>query len=293
MLLNTQGDGLRALGRAEEAMPILQSAIEAYRRLGNPRGEVDVATDLAAALLEAGRADEALAMLTDVRRRLEGHGLRDHERRLEELLALAYEKRGDPASALAHYKAYMLLARELHEGETRRKLEQLRLRTEIDKAMRESREDALTGVPNRRRFEEWTAKNAGEATAAFAVAVIDVDHFKRVNDGHSHAVGDAVLRELGRLLKAHCRDSDFVARVGGEEFVLILSGVEDAQARDSCERLRAAVQAHAWDTIAPGLAITASIGVVAGDGRTPMADLLQVADARLYEAKRAGRNRVA
>ena len=291
LLLNTHGDGLRALGRTAEALPILESALAAYHAMANPRGEIDATTDLAAALLELGRLDDALARLTDARARVQGLDLRDHERRIEELLAEVHERRGDPAAALAHYKAFHRLHRELQDRDTQKRLQALALRAEIDRALRESREDALTGVANRRRFEE-VARSRPRVPETFAVAALDIDHFKRINDQHSHAAGDAVLREVGSLLRAHCRGSDFVARIGGEEFMLLLAGVTAAEARESCERLRATIERHDWGSVVRGVAVTVSIGVAAGDGRASLTDLLQAADVQLYEAKRGGRNRV-
>ena len=291
LLLNTQGDGLRALGRLEEALPILGQALETYRGMNNPRGEIDAATDMAALLLELGRVNEALALLEDGRKRIGTMDLKDHERRLEELLAEAYERSGDAAAALRHFKRFHQLHRELQDLEAQRNLQRIALRADIDKAQRESREDALTGIPNRRRFEE--VARATSSGARFAVAVFDIDHFKKINDRLSHAMGDEVLREVGRLLRAHCRESDFVARIGGEEFVHILQGASAEDARLSCERLRAAIERHDyWKALDPELAVTISIGIAAGDGRSSLLDLMKTADARLYEAKRAGRNRV-
>jgi diguanylate cyclase (GGDEF)-like protein len=122
--------------------------------------------------------------------------------------------------------------------------------------------------------------------AGHTIALIDVDHFKRVNDQHSHQVGDQVLRELAALLRAACRAGDIAARYGGEEFAVLFTDVAEAEALEAAERIRRLVEDFAWATVAAGLNVTVSIGVASGP------DLLALADRRLYQAKDAGRNRV-
>ena len=120
----------------------------------------------------------------------------------------------------------------------------------------------------------------------------DVDHFKQVSDRFSHAVGDRVLQRIGELLRQHCRADDLCARHGGEAFALLLLGADPARAQASCERQRIAIAEHDWDTLAPGLRVTVSLGVAGLGMHADVASSLAAADARLYTAKRLGRNRV-
>jgi len=160
---------------------------------------------------------------------------------------------------------------------------------------RQTREDALTGLSNRRDLDdrleaEW--ERARRFGRALSVAMVDVDHFKRVNDRFSHAAGDEVLRTVARVLREHTRGVDVVARYGGEEFCLVMVETDPTAALSLCERLRAMVEAHSWSGIRPGLSVTISIGI-AGHLEADAPDaLLAIADARLYAAKHAGRNRV-
>jgi diguanylate cyclase (GGDEF)-like protein len=125
---------------------------------------------------------------------------------------------------------------------------------------------------------------------------LDVDNFKQVNDNHGHGVGDAVLMALADLFRARVRGGDLIARMGGEEFLIVFAQTSLEWAREACERLRAAVEGHGWEQITPGLRITISIGLCLGDvaseGRRDAAQLLAQADAALYQAKNEGRNRV-
>ncbi|MCE0731770.1 diguanylate cyclase [Halomonas sp. G15] len=161
----------------------------------------------------------------------------------------------------------------------------------------EALSDALTGLPNRRRFDQVLdqaldqrlkeAPLVGDFTP-FSVAMLDIDHFKPVNDRHGHAAGDRVLQRLGELLTCKIRGDDLAARIGGEEFGLLMPGTDGSAARCALERLRRAVEARPLE----GLAITLSIGVTqyrAGDTRET---LMQRADDALYAAKHAGRNRI-
>lgn len=154
--------------------------------------------------------------------------------------------------------------------------------------------DPLTGLPNRRCFDERLAELcASPAAGPIALALVDVDHFKRVNDGFGHAAGDAVLMRLAVVL-GHCvRQGDVVARFGGEEFAALFVDAPPAAAHDACERIRRAVQDHPWSDLLPGHAVTVSIGLapVALGPDGPAAAIAQ-ADRCLYDAKRAGRNRV-
>jgi diguanylate cyclase (GGDEF)-like protein len=160
-----------------------------------------------------------------------------------------------------------------------------------------SRYDALTGLLNRRAFEEaleaeiHRARRLGEP---FSVLMLDADHFKEVNDREGHAAGDRALQHLGTLLAAHMRDIDRVGRYGGEEFVVLLPGTARHDALVTAERLREKVQGlpPRWQERA--LPLTVSIGVSEWRGdEDDVPSLLARADAALYQAKEAGRNCVA
>ncbi len=157
--------------------------------------------------------------------------------------------------------------------------------------------DALTGLLNRRQFfaqaerefSRW--QRYGDALSA---AMIDVDHFKRVNDTHGHAVGDEVLAEIARRCQAEVRDVDILGRYGGEEFAVLLPDTGLTGARDHvAERLRARIAAEPVETQKGPVALTISVGVAAADRETPdLGALLERADAALYDAKEGGRDRV-
>ncbi len=154
--------------------------------------------------------------------------------------------------------------------------------------------DALTRLWNRTYFEARIADElrAVENGGTLALAILDVDHFKRVNDVHGHLAGDAVLRGIGTRLAAGVRATDVACRYGGEEFVLVLPGLDARAATIAADRVRSLVAATPFDTEGGPLAVTVSLGVAATDTPTTPAELLARADEALYDAKRAGRNRV-
>ncbi len=154
--------------------------------------------------------------------------------------------------------------------------------------------DALTGLPNRRYFDEFCALLAGRRRSDDAVGIlmVDIDHFKRINDRHGHDVGDAVLRAVGGAIAGAVRDGDVPARFGGEEFVVLLRKPSGRIAVDVAERVREAVGALDLRAIGPG-SVSVSVGVAVQDApEEAVTDLLSRADRALYRAKRAGRDRV-
>ncbi|MFG6416530.1 diguanylate cyclase [Roseateles sp. DC23W] len=173
--------------------------------------------------------------------------------------------------------------------------EQQRLREHAMALDRAAHEDVLTGLHNRRHAEfalPLLVEGARVAGQVISVAAIDVDHFKRINDSHGHAVGDAVLQQLAQLLRHRLRSADLLARVGGEEFLAVLVGIAPPQAAEICERLRLAVVEHDWAAVTPGLVVRISVGIAGGMPPQAADTLLHRADHALYAAKRSGRNRV-
>jgi two-component system, cell cycle response regulator len=156
--------------------------------------------------------------------------------------------------------------------------------------------DPLTGVYNRRYFGDRLSNEFRFATrhrAALSLMILDIDHFKRINDLHGHLVGDRVLRELAQRVQATIRQEDILARYGGEEFTIICRNIDETRAMALAERIRFAA-ATMEIAGAPALPITVSIGVAAlprPEVTEPDA-LLAAADRALYQAKSAGRNRV-
>lgn len=156
--------------------------------------------------------------------------------------------------------------------------------------------DELTGLPNRRHFlgrlEQELARARRDGTP-LCLATVDIDHFKRINDNHGHPAGDAVLRTIAAVIREKLRIEDSPARLGGEEFALLLPNTRPHQAQRVCERLRAAIAARVIEL--PGAAavrVTLSTGVAALAAGDDPNELMRRSDAALYDAKEHGRNQV-
>lgn len=297
-------------GRALEMMleeGDIHAAIEAYTRLGRSErvlGMVDAAREHLARCVElasergakfdVARAHEELALIDETAGEFEAA-----YRHLACTRLLEREIVGDRAVRSAELMALRVAAEESsREAVVLR--EQSRTLTELSQQLRREREmfaqqallDPLTGLANRRALEHTFAALARDhPTSMHTVAVADIDHFKTINDRFGHAAGDEVLRAAAAILERFARREDLVCRYGGEEFVLLLGSYDQRISHSVTERIRAAIEAHSWETIEPGLSVTISIGVAAGTG-AHMYQLLHAADALLYRAKRAGRNHV-
>jgi two-component system cell cycle response regulator len=172
----------------------------------------------------------------------------------------------------------------------------LRTATLVEESRRLATVDALTGLHNRRAFIEHARREVGRSQRhcdPLSMLLLDVDHFKSVNDTHGHAAGDRVLAAVGRMLSETNRRHDVSARWGGEEFVLLLSSTDAEGAAIVAERVRAAVEGLSIKTDAGELVrITASIGASTLLPTETLDALVDRADRAMYAAKTAGRNRV-
>ena len=153
--------------------------------------------------------------------------------------------------------------------------------------------DYLTGLANRRTLTEKGEKRFLTQQEGFGLAVIDIDHFKSINDNHGHDIGDVALKHVAAQLEAACREAELPARQGGEEFVVLFDHVDASTVFKAGERLRAAVAARPFEAGSLSLPLTVSIGVAVRCAEDKGLDcLLRRADAALYRAKAEGRNRV-
>ena len=159
----------------------------------------------------------------------------------------------------------------------------------------QARTDALTGLPNRRHMEERLADAFAESVRdgkPLCLGVLDLDHFKTVNDSYSHAAGDQLLQAVARVMADTMGGTHHIARWGGEEFALLFVDATLEQAVDTAERIRRRIEAIDTSRFAPGHAVTASIGLASRAGLVHHERMVRRADDRLYAAKRGGRNRV-
>jgi diguanylate cyclase (GGDEF)-like protein len=176
---------------------------------------------------------------------------------------------------------------------------QLTLKQQADQLRDMAWTDALTGVANRRSFEarlqlEW--RRCQRIKLPLSLIMIDIDHFKLYNDAYGHQAGDRCLQHVASALGASLRrGSDFVSRYGGEEFVCVLPGAGLAGAIERADEIGRAVErlgiAHAQAAAGPMVTVSRGVSATIPDTETAASDLLEVADAMLYQAKRTGRNR--
>ncbi|BFU43308.1 diguanylate cyclase [Krasilnikovia sp. MM14-A1004] len=290
---------LAKLGELDRAQQLAADIVLPLRRVGDahPAWPAHLALglalhargDLAAARREMVAAAEIVEVSGSDTLRL----IVDHE-----LARLAVDEAGEHASRDLR-RMIERQARQLWHLRLQRlaMLRQARHREEHDQARRAaeaaSLHDPLTGLGNRRRFDQLvTDLDTGRLPAPTALLFIDVDKFKSINDTYSHSAGDAVLRDIAAILRANCRADDTPIRYAGDEFVVFLRTDPDG-ARHVAERIRATIAATTYDDIAPGLHVSISVGVATHTPGTPAHDLVDTADANLYQAKRAGRDQVA
>ena len=248
-----------------------------------------------------GAADRAQASLDRATLVCEERGLYAHRNRVREEQALLYAATGRYQEAFEEHRRFYAESKVLQSAERDARARALQAVYEAEEARRTSERfqemahrDALTGLYNRRFVNERLPvliHGAVEREEELSVALLDLDHFKLINDTLSHQAGDAVLQQIAELLDA--ATPAVAARMGGEEFLLIMAGSAHRDAVAFGERLCAAIRAHDWTPVTGDRPVTASVGVasVPATGITVSA-LLGHADRNLYAAKRAGRDRV-
>ena len=225
---------------------------------------------------------------------------------LHESIASLLASRGEWRQAYEHLRHALSLATtdraESPQVPAQVREEVARLRREHAEAREQSIRDALTASYNRRYLDQRLIEVVGQQGTAggLAVALVDLDWFKRVNDSFGHLIGDRVLRQVVELLQVGLPEGGFCARYGGEEFVLILPGVDERTALALTEAARVRIERFPWSTIVLGLRVTVSIGLAYepadATSRRPGANpeqRLRQADGLLYTAKQSGRNTVA
>ena len=318
-LLSAEARIREVAGAAREAADLYEKAFVRARRSGA------VATALALQVRLAGLVEpsRAPALLGDALDRARRYGLHEDEGRAHERLAEIYEHLGREREALEHLRAALDIERRLSgerallrmEGvdvlhrarlaEAERELYRVRQEelsgaladlTEVNARLEALTErDELTGLHNRRFAQAWlSAAHTRAATGdrTFTLALLDIDHFKLVNDTYGHPVGDAVLRELAEVLRSRVPGPHLVARFGGEEFLLAWVNLgRDAALREAQEICRAA-EHHGWSALVPGLRLTVTLGLCALEPGLDVASMIRLADDALLLGKRSGRARV-
>jgi len=324
-LADGTGAALAELGRLDEARAVLLQGLRAARQVGVGPDQARLVLVLATVDRRAGHFDAAHEQLTHALAMAEQGDMKSVVIQCHLEHSQLHEDQGQWREALECFKRHAFAQQAVLKAQAETAAQVVTVRIEAERARHESRQlhlrnselekglrelaseaeqlahdaqiDPLTGLGNRRSFHRRHALIEAEAKrhgrAPVTVLIADIDHFKRINDTWSHALGDEVLREIGALLQSHCRPFDVVARFGGEEFVIAFGGGADpTQTLAAAERLRHSIATHDWAGLQAGLAVTISMGITQALPGEPVETTLQRADKALYAAKHAGRNRI-
>ena len=310
-LLDTLARAYIGIGDDERAKVALESALEIMARLGDVEADTpaEIMLTLAELHCRGGQLDAAQATLERCRLVSTERSLGSTDVDILRVQAEIQAAAGHFAEAYETYRSFhtesmkLSSARREASARTRQALfETAEARHEAQRFWRQARTDALTGLPNRRFVDEEMPRVMNDVVGgtAVVVAIVDADHFKRVNDTLSHGVGDRVICELAKVLQAALpvdplltgERASFVARLGGEEFLVALPGLDPVPATEILMGMRAAVASHEWGPLIGRLSLNVSIGATVALLGDSQSTILARADRNLYVAKAAGRNRV-
>ena len=289
------GEVMVHLGRFAEARPLLDESLAQARQIGADAQTARIGCTLGELELFEGRPEIAWQGLEAVRLAAIGTDLRMTQLRLHHALWRAARALQRPSEGLQHLETYLQLERQRAVSQLRAQSELFVTRAEVEQVRLETRRDPLTRLGNRREVDDrWPAllAHCRASGKPLAVAMLDLDRFKQINDRFGHAIGDDVLVAMARLLRENTRSGDIAARVGGEEFLLVLPDTAGERALEICERVRQCVAAHPWSTLADGLSVTLSVGLALAPPYDAE-ELTARADTALSTAKLQGRNCVA
>lgn len=291
------------LGRYGEA----HGQLDTWLRIqGSPtsREQRQYLANLAETLFHEGRLADARARCKEALQQAEAAPDVGQIAQYAKLLAQIEEAAGDLGEALRLHK-YFYQREKQYEGEYVRQRARVatvyydtkRLHKQVEEAQarmllteQQALTDQLTGVANRRSLHNALEALGDPGTLNYGLVYADIDNFKSINDRFSHQTGDLVIKAFADILVRACRQSDLVARQGGEEFVILLNRANTEHAMLVCNRIMDCLHEHDWSAVAPGLIVTASFGLAMNHEAASWNAVLALADARLYLAKAKGRD---
>ncbi len=315
-ILGNLGELLLYRGERAESDALLRTSLDLARVRGLTAHGWRIQASIGGWLVAAGQPAAALAAMQALLHTMGDDAPQQTAVRANHVAYLACRALAQPAEALAYFERVERLERsraitqlraqsalfvtraEAQHAQWQAEQARLDARLQRDRAAEyaaSAERDPLTGLGNRRHLDRRCAEllpAALQAGQPLALALLDIDHFKAINDRYGHAVGDRVLVVLSQLLRENTRTGDVLVRHGGEEFVIVLPGMSPEVAADVCERLRERVAAYPWAGLCgPGAVLTLSIGL-SGAPPHELPALLLSADQALYQAKQGGRNRL-
>jgi diguanylate cyclase (GGDEF)-like protein len=288
-------------GDADQALTVIQGALEGFAAETESDGIPGCLLTLAEIRRRNGDLDGAVESLTGCREICVQSKLAEIGARALHELAICYAAIGDYRSAYEYMVTFHSEWTQLRSQQSEAAASVVQAVFDIEDARRRSREfqllaerDPLTGLWNRRKCDEDLAallEMPAAARGPVSVAILDLDHFKQINDRFSHSVGDRVLCVVAQILRDAAGPDGRAVRLGGEEFLLILP-MDGSAAHRLCDELRRGIAAHDWSAVCPGLRVTTSAGVTEMRPDDDYSSLLRRSDEHLYMAKHLGRDMV-
>lgn len=320
------GDIYQSLHQTESAIDSYQQMIDLSRQIGENEAECQAWLSIAEIYQKEQQVDQAMPILNRALEIANQTGTIPLLQRCYQLLSRTNKKRGDFKAALEFHEKYCEISRKVIDDlsnqqfrnmttiqqleDARREAETYHLRAKaLEEEIEEQRKqqatlkqlammDSLTGILNRRAFREiahQACQRAHEHREPLALILVDVDHFKRVNDTYGHQVGDQALAVIANRLKKNIRPADWLGRLGGEEFLILQPGVDEKAAWVTARRLCDLFCSQPVHLDGLDLPITLSFGISAykpNDGAVTLDELIQQADQAMYRVKKSGRNGV-